>query len=210
MSIESAPPFGYDALMIAVPQRFWVCAAFVSVAVLGLAGCGNSTQPNAASPASSTASASWSRPDAPPDPHTLLRAGATALAQVPDSALVFIESETDDAGTWKVQVATADGTEQETKIGVDGITVLVGPTPHNDGDADKANRRDQVQAARLDYQAAVQKALAAVPDGSITQLSLTDRNAAVVWQADVWDTYLVEHQVTIDAASGEVTANKQV
>lgn len=198
--------------MIAVPQRFWAGAAFVAVmsaAVPWQAGCANSTQPGAASSAPSASAgptASWSRPDAPPDPHTLLRAGATALAQVPDSTLVCIESETDDAGTWKVQVVTADGTEQQAKIGVDGITVLVGPTPHDDSDADQANRRDQVQAARLDYRAAVHKALAAVPNGSITQLSLTDR----VWEAVVWDTYLVEHQVTIDAVSGDVTANKQV
>lgn len=199
--------------MTAVPQRFWVGAALVSVtsaALLGLAGCGHRNQPEATSPASTTATSTWSRPDAPPDPHTLLRAGATALAQVPDSTLVFIASATDDAGTWTVQLVTADGTEQEAKIGVDGIAVLVGPTPRNGSDVDKANRRNNIQAARLDYRAAVQKVLAAVPNGAITELSLAERNATVVWQADVWDTELVEHQVTIDAASGEVTANQQV
>lgn len=198
--------------MTAMPHRFWVGAAVVSIAVLGLAGCGSSTHPHpdATPSASSTASASWSRPDNPPDPRTLLQAGATALAQVPDSTLVFIASQTDDAGTWKVELVTADGTEQEAKIAVDGIAVLVGPTPRNDSDADKANRRDSVQAARLDYRAAVQQALGAVPNGSITELSLTELGGTAVWKADVWDTYLVEHQVTIDAATGDVTANKQV
>jgi hypothetical protein len=134
-----------------------------------------------------------------------LRAGATALAKVPDATLVFIESETDDAGTWKIQVVTADGTDQQMKVGVDGFTVLVGPTH-----ADKAQHRANVQAARLDYRAAVDKMLAAVPNGSVTKLNLIEVNGATVWEADVWDTELVEHDVTINAVSGELEANKQV
>ena len=67
-----------------------------------------------------------------------------------------------------------------------------------------------MQAVRLDYRAAVDKMLAAVPSGSITGLDLGDNNGTTVWQADVWDLYIVEHKVTINAASGELIANKQV
>lgn len=193
--------------------RCWVGPVVVSIGLVGLVGCGNSAHPEPMSSAASTAtstSALWSRPDAPPDPRTLLRAGATALDQVPGSTLVFIQSQTDDAGTWKTELATADGAGQEVKIGVDGIAVLVGPTPHNDSDTDKAQRRADVQAARLDYRAATDRALVAVPNGSITELRLAETNGTVTWAAVVWDTELVEHQVTIDAASGQVTANKQI
>ncbi|MEO8814762.1 MAG: metallopeptidase [Mycobacterium sp.] len=181
-------------------------------AVLALAGCGSSAAPQTQIQTTTSAGSagSQSAPDAPPDPHTLLRAGALALAQVPDSALIFIESQTDDAGTWKVQVVTSDGTEQELKIGSDGVAVLVGPTPTNDNGADKAKRLAIVQAPHPDYRAAVDKTLAAVPSGSITELNLRDVNGAVAWHAQVWDTYLVQHRVIVDGASGEVTSNQQV
>ncbi|MGH3634325.1 PepSY domain-containing protein [Mycobacterium sp.] len=197
--------------MAAVTSRSWIRAVSIGAVLVALAGCGNSGNTSAPSATTTTTSgASWSRPDAPPDPRTLLRTGATAVATVPNSTLIFIESETDDAGTWKVQVVTPDGTEQQMKIGVDGFTVLVGPTPKNDSAADKAEHRNLVQAAHLDYQAAVNKTLAALPNGSITKLNLDQKNGTTSWDADVWDVNLVEHQVTINAASGELVANKQV
>ena len=184
--------------------------AVVFVVALALAGCGGSGRSSPSSSVSTSPSASWSRPDAPPDPHTLLRAGAVAVSQVPDSVLIFIESETNDVGTWKVRVVTPDGTEHQLKIDSDGESVLVGPTVTEDSDADKAKRRANVDGAHLDYRGAVDKVLGAVPNGSITELSLVDMNGTVVWDADVWDTELVEHDVTVDAASGAVTANRQV
>ncbi len=127
---------------------------------------------------------------------------------MPDSALTFIRSE--ESGTWKVLVVTPDGTEQAMDVSSDGVTVMVGPTPKNETDADKAKHRALVQAARLDYRAAVDKILAAVPNGSITELNLGDSNGTTVWEADVWDSYIVEHKVAINTASGELIANKQV
>lgn len=184
--------------------------AGVVVVVLALAGCSGNSRSGATSVGSATPGASWSGPDAPPDPHTLVRAGDLAVSQVPHSVLIFIESQTSDAGTWKVRVVTRDGTERQLKIGSDGVAVLVSPTVTEDSDADKAKRRANVDGARLDYRAAVDKILAAVPNGSITGLSLLDMNGTVVWDADVWDTDLAERDVTIDAASGAVTANRQV
>ncbi len=196
--------------MVASTRGFRFGAAFLAVTALTVAGCGGGDKA-ANSPAQSTsAQNSWSRPDAPPDFHTLLKAGALAVTQVPESVLIFIESQTNDAGTWKTRVVTGDGTEQQLKIGADGVVVLVGPTETADSPADKAKRRANIDAARLDYRAAVDKVIAAVPSGSITELSLIDMNGTVVWEADVWDTDLVEHDVTINAQSGEVTGNRQV
>jgi len=100
--------------------------------------------------------------------------------------LTFIRTE--QGGAWKVFVVTPAGTEQAMDAASDGGTVLVGPTPKGESDADKANNRFRVQAAHLDYRAAVDKLLAAVPNGSITELSLADSNGSTAWEADVWDT----------------------
>lgn len=150
-----------------------------------------------------------SAPSAPPDPQTLLRAAATAVKKVPEGTLIFIQSQTDDAGTWKTHVVTPDGTEQQVKVGSDGYTVLVGPTPIKDSDADKAAHRDLIQAAHVDYQTAVNKMLAAVPDGSITTLRLESQRGTLMWDGDVWDTNLKGHKVEINAASGDLVADNK-
>jgi hypothetical protein len=182
--------------------------AFICVALVALAGCGHSGNPGATSATTTTKSATWSRPSAPPDPQVLLRAGAAAVARVPDGTLMLIR--TQEAGSWRVLVVTPDGTEQQMDVGGDGMTVLVGPTPRNESDAAKAENRSLVQAARLDYRAAVNKMLTVVPNGSITDLKLANSNGTTAWEADVWDSFIVEHKVTINAASGELIANKQV
>ncbi|WP_374101681.1 PepSY domain-containing protein [Mycobacterium sp. SM1] len=193
-------------------RRSRLCAALISVAVVGaivgLAGCAHRGNPGATSTATTTKTATWSRPASPPDPQVLLRAGAAAVKQVPGGTLISIRSE--QSGAWKVQVATPDGTDESMDVSSDGVTVMVGPTPRRESDADKAKIRARVQAARLDYRAAVGKMLAAVHDGAITEMKLAERNGATVWEADVWDTYIVEHKVTINAASGELIANTQV
>jgi uncharacterized membrane protein YkoI len=67
-----------------------------------------------------------------------------------------------------------------------------------------------VQAARVDYRAAAEKILATIAGAAISELSLGDSSGTTVWQAVAWDTYIVEHKVTIDAVSGDVIATKQV
>jgi hypothetical protein len=128
---------------------------------------------------------------------------------VPNGTLMFIRS-SEESGTWRVLVATPDGTQQSMDVSSDGVTVMVGPTPTNESDADKTQNRARAQAARLDYRAAVNKIMAAVRDASVTELNLGDSNGTAAWEADVWDYYIVEHKVTINAASGELIANKQV
>jgi uncharacterized membrane protein YkoI len=198
--------------MAAVTSRSWIRTALIGVVLVALAGCGHSGNPSATSAtATTTTGSSWSvAPATPPDPHTLLRAAASAVAKVPGGTLTFIQSQTDDTGTWKVRVVTPDGYEQQVKVGSDGYAVLVGPNPRKDSDADKAKRRGLVQTAHLDYQAAMNKMLAALPNGSITELELDDKNGTTMWEAVVWDTNLVGHKVAINAASGELVANNQV
>lgn len=187
-------------------NRCRVLTAF-AVAIVALAGCGHAGNP-AGTPTTTTTHATWSRPAAPPDPRTLLHAGAVALAAAPNDTLTSIMIQ--QSGTWRVLVVTPDGEEEYMDVSSDGVTVLVGPTRQNQSDAGKTQNRARVQAARLDYRAAVDKMLAAVPNGSITELSLGDSNGTTVWQAEVWDSYIVEHKVTINAASGDVMANTQV
>ncbi|ORV42810.1 hypothetical protein AWC02_15910 [Mycolicibacter engbaekii] len=182
--------------------------AVVLVVTLALSGCSGKGLSGASSQASAAPDASWTRPDAPPDPRTLLRAGDLAVSQLPAGVLIFIESQ--ESGTWKAGLVTPDGTEHQLKVASDGLTVLVGPTATEDSDADKAKRRANVDGAHLDYHGAVGRVLQAVPNGSITELSLLDMNGTVVWEADVWDDQLAEHDVIVDAASGTVTANRQV
>ena len=183
--------------------------ALVCVTIAWLAGCGRSVDTTATSTTTSTTPhATWTRPAAPPDPQTLLHAGSVAVAAVPNGRLTVIRSQ--DTGSWRVLVATADGTNQSMDVSSDGLTLMVGPTPTNESDADKAQNRARVQAARVDYRAAAEKILATIAGASISELSLGDSNGTTVWQAVAWDAYIVEHQVTIDAVSGDVTANKQV
>jgi len=189
-----------------VTRRRWVRTASIAL-ILALAGCGHSGNPAASS--TTTSKSRWERPSAPPDPLTFLRAGASAVAAVPNGTLTYIRN-SDESGAYRVLVAAPDGTEQSMDVSNDGGTVMVGPTPKNESDADKAQTRARVQTARLDYRAAVDKVLAAVRNGSLTELSLGDSSGTTVWQAVAWDTEIVEHKVTINAASGDLIANTQV
>jgi hypothetical protein len=186
--------------------------ALVCATIAWLTGCGHGSDSAAtstsASASTSAAHSTWPRPAAPPDPQTLLHAGSVAVAAVPNGKVTLIKSE--ETGSWRVLVATPDGANQSMEVDSGGSTLMVGPNPANDSDADKAQTRARLQAARLDYRAAAEKILATIAGASISELSLGDGNGTTVWQAVVWDTYIVEHKVTIDASSGDVIANKQV
>jgi uncharacterized membrane protein YkoI len=189
-----------------------IAVALVCVTIAGLAGCGHSGDSAAtSSPTSATTTrphSNWTRPAAPPDPQTLIHAGSVAVAAVPNGKLTLIRNE--ETGSWRVLVATPDGTNQSMDVSSDGVTLMVGPTPANQSDADKAQTLGRVRAARVDYRAAAEKILATIAGASISELSLDDSNGTVVWQAVAWDSDIVERRVTIDAASGDVIANKQV
>lgn len=186
--------------------------AVMCATIAWLAGCGHSGDSTAtssmAAPSSTAVHTTWTRPDTPPDPHNLIHAGSVALGAVPGGKLTSIKSQ--ETGTWRVLVATPDGANQAMDVSSDGATLMVGPTPANQDDSDKAKTRALVHAARLDYRTAAEKILAIIAGASISELELEDSNGATVWQAVAWDTFIVEHQVTLDAVSGNVIANKQL
>ncbi|PTR31568.1 peptidase YpeB-like protein [Rhodococcus sp. OK519] len=191
--------------------------ALAGAALVALAGCGNdddsshdtttntttsvagSSVPNSSVPNSSGSGS------AAPSTQALERAGATAVAAVPGSVLISIESEHDQ--TWEAQVVTSDGVEHHVDVSADGATVIGAPRIDNEDESDRAKHRDRVQAATLDYTAAAAAVLTAVQGGSITELNLDNDNGTTVWEADVIDGAGTKHEVTIDAATGQVLAN---
>lgn len=186
--------------------RFGAIAVAVAVTLSGCSarGTGESSRE------SGTPEAAWNRAGPPPDPHTLLRAGDLAVSQVPDSVLIAIENQTQESGTWRVQVVTPDGAEHQLTIGSDAVAVLVAPTVIEGTNADKAKRRANVEGTRVDFRGAVDRVLRAVPNSSITELDLLDMNGTLVWQADVWDDQLAEHDVTVDAVTGMLATNAKL
>ncbi|WP_326548962.1 PepSY domain-containing protein [Mycolicibacterium sp. ND9-15] len=179
--------------------------------LLAVSGCASGNDQDADSAATApatTVTSSAPAPAAPADPgiDALRRAASTATAAVPDSTVVSIEKERD--GRWEIQVVTADGSEHEMDVSSDGAAVTMGPTAKIEDEADKAKHRDRVQAARVDYRVAADKVLSEVPNGTITELNLDSNNGTTVWEADVVDGSQTKHEVTIDAASGQVLQNK--
>ncbi len=163
----------------------------------------------AATSASGSPSPSGSQPGSDAgsaDADSLVQAGRTALAAVPDGTLTSIESER-NGSAWEVQVVTADGTEQELELSADGTEVVTGPVTKNEDIADKSKQLDRITSAELRYEEAADKILEAVPDGRITELDLDSENGATVWEADVLASEGIKHSVQIDAASGEVLSN---
>ncbi|KUH84835.1 PepSY domain-containing protein [Mycobacterium sp. IS-1556] len=197
--------------------RYVAAPALLGVLVVAFSGCAGGSDEDAGSagttPAPETTAAAPAVTSSAPATATpantgidaLRRAGSTATAAVPESTLISIETERD--GRWEVQVVTADGTEHEMDVSNDGATVTMGPTAKTEDEADKAKHRERVQAAQVDYQAAADKILAEVPNGTITELNLDSNNGTTVWEADVVDDSQTKHEVTIDAGSGQVLQN---
>ncbi|WKG02062.1 PepSY domain-containing protein [Mycolicibacterium sp. HK-90] len=185
-------------------------AATVMAAVVA---CGGGESPTASSPepqdgtttAAPAAPAPTSVQPSAGDNSALLAAADTARGAVPDSTVYAIDSERN--GTqWEVQVITADGVKHEAEISADGATILNGPIAKPDDPEDVAEHRNHLQAAKLDFRAAVDAVTKAV-DGRITELGLDDRDGGtVVWEADVIDSSNALHDVSIDAATGAVVA----
>lgn len=179
-----------------------------------LTACGGGGQAPSSSPATSSTtssgpSSSGTSEQAEPsassaDNQHLLAAGETAQDAVTDSTVVSIETDNFDT-QWEVEVVTSDGTKHEAKVSAEGTEVTSGPDEKSDDADDKTEHRELVDAAALDYRAAVDKVTQAVP-GRITELELDTDNGATVWEADVVDSGDTKHEVKIDAGSGEVVA----
>ncbi|WP_049563611.1 PepSY domain-containing protein [Nonomuraea sp. SBT364] len=134
----------------------------------------------------------------------LKKAGDAALAAVPNSTLISIESE-EDGKIWEVQVVDGQGAEQQMDIDATTGQVVNGPTAEESDAEDKAKHLERVKAAKLSYAQAADKIAASVPEGRITELNLDSSKDKTVWESDVVTPDGTKHEVTVDAASGEVT-----
>jgi uncharacterized membrane protein YkoI len=170
-----------------------IATAGVTVALAACSG-GQSPQTGASTPARAE------QTDA--DNQALLRAGKTAQDAVPGSTLASIETERNDT-RWEVQLVTADGTEHLVEVSTDGSNVTGGPDAKSETAQDKAKHRNRAQAAKLDYRQAVSAVTQALP-GRVTELNLDNHNGTTVWEADVSDSGNTKHEVSIDAASGDI------
>lgn len=185
--------------------------AAAATAIVVVAACGSEQSPATSTPVETggTSAAPASGPS-PAQPSAngntaLLAAAETARGTVPDSTVISIETERNNT-QWEVQVVTADGVEHEVEISADGAKVLSGPIAKPEDDKDAAKHRSRIQAAKLDFRAAVDAITKAV-DGRVTELNLDDRDGGtVVWEADVIDSANAVHEVSVDAATGDVVA----
>ncbi|GAA2494069.1 PepSY domain-containing protein [Streptomyces longisporus] len=104
---------------------------------------------------------------------------------------------------WKVDVVTDKGVEHEVTVNAaDGKVTgsRVDQDDDRDGDATPAG------PARTDLGRAVDASLGKVP-GTVTSAEFEDDHGrTAAWQVDVTDAKGTEHEVTVDAGSGEVTA----
>ncbi|MFK4266257.1 PepSY domain-containing protein [Streptomyces milbemycinicus] len=103
---------------------------------------------------------------------------------------------------WKVDVATAKGAEHEVTMNATSGKVTAHRTDHDDADDEAALAR----SARTGLGQAVDAALKKIP-GTATSAELDDDNGrSAAWDIDVTDAKGAEHEVTVDARSGKVTA----
>ncbi|MGI5164423.1 PepSY domain-containing protein [Spirillospora sp. CA-253888] len=182
------------------------CAAVVA---LGACGDADSSPSASASPSAAASTSAAATPSASgitltapaqADRASLDRAAKAALAKVPDSTVISIETE-DNGSQWEVQTVTRDGTEHEVVVdAADGK--VVSDTPKKEGAADKTKHQDRVKAAKVDYRAAADKILQIAGDGRITELNLDGHQGRTVWEADV-QTGGGKRSIEIDAGSGE-------
>lgn len=181
-------------------RSYTVRIAGVATVMAAVVACGGGQSPTASSPVEPGGTDA-----APADNTALLAAADTVRGTVPDSTVISVESERNNT-QWEVQVVTPDGIEHEAEVSADGATVLGSPVAKPEEAKDVAKHRSRLQAAKLDHRAAVDAITKAV-DGRITELNLDDRDGGtVVWEADVIDSANALHEVSVDAATGDVVA----
>ncbi|GAA2193818.1 PepSY domain-containing protein [Streptomyces bangladeshensis] len=105
---------------------------------------------------------------------------------------------------WHVDVVDSRGTEHEVTVDAGtGKVTKAGTDRDDDGDDAALAKSAGTGVAR-----AVDAALAAV-DGTATSAELDDDHGrSAAWHVDVTDTRSTEHEVTVDAGTGKVTATE--
>ncbi|MER6577587.1 PepSY domain-containing protein [Nonomuraea sp. NPDC001023] len=133
-------------------------------------------------------------------------AAKVAMAAVPGSKVVSVESE-ENGMVWEVKVVGSDGTEHQ--VDVQSGKVVKGPTAEQMDEQEKAKMQTRINEAKLDYAQAADKVAADVPEGRVTELKLDTENGKTVWKSDVMTPDGTKHEVMVDAATGEVTKKNE-
>lgn len=197
-------------------QRTLGLAAGVGLATV-LAACGggdaasddstaNSSGASATSSAATGSAASTAASGSNSGSQAPVTAGDTMLRKVGGGTVISIDSEK-NGSVWEVQVATSNGGEKEAYLSKDGKKIVSGPRDKNVDADDKAENKQEVAGAKLDYKAAARRILG-TRSGKITELNLDDYRGGIVWEADVHDNG-TKYEVKIDAASGKVVKNER-
>ncbi|MFJ3809278.1 PepSY domain-containing protein [Streptomyces sp. NPDC090073] len=143
---------------------------------------------------------------------TIAAAGKVDLKQAVavatrSAAGTVTEIELDDSlgkPVWKAEVVNARGIEREFTVdATDGTVTATGTAKDDDSDDDAA----LVKPARTDVTRAVDTALARIK-GTATAAELEAEHGTPVWHIDVKDARGHDHEVTVGARSGKVTAEE--
>ncbi|MEU1721088.1 PepSY domain-containing protein [Actinomadura sp. ATCC 39365] len=153
-------------------------------------------------PATGTMSPSPGTTSMQPGAGELKDAAKVAMAAVPGSKVVSVESQ-ENGMVWEVKVVGSDGTEHQ--VDVQSGKVVKGPTAEQMDEQEKAEMQTRITEAKLDYAQAADKVAASVPEGHVAELKLDTENDKTVWQSDVMTPDGTKHEVMVDAATGEVT-----
>ncbi|MFJ9729623.1 PepSY domain-containing protein [Streptomyces sp. NPDC101209] len=141
--------------------------------------------------------------DSAPAAHTKsdIKQAADAAAKSVTGTVTSVELEGHQGkAAWKVDIVDSKGTEHE-------VTVNAADGKVTGSKADQDDDHDAIAAksAKTELAQAVNTALGKVP-GTATSAELDDHNGRAAWHVDVTDTKGTEHEVTVDAQSGKVTA----
>lgn len=104
----------------------------------------------------------------------------------------------EQAGGWEVDVLAADGTETSLALSADATRATGEPVPDNDDADDVRENQLLLQAASVDWAAALQTARGELGDALIDGVDLSEDGGRVVWEVSTAGTG-TETTVLIDA-----------
>jgi uncharacterized membrane protein YkoI len=201
-------------------RRRTVAAVLAATVVLGGAGAATATAFADDSDHDDTQVAATEEPGTDHDDHdddsTLFKNTKVDIKQAADTATKSVAgtvTSVDLEGSqgkpvWNVDVTDSKGTEHEVTVNATDGKITATRT---DRDDDSDNRSDDdalTKAAKTDLAKAVDAALAKV-NGTATSAGLENHHSTTrAWHVDVTDAKGTEHEVTINATDGKVTAAK--
>ncbi|MFV5997941.1 PepSY domain-containing protein, partial [Streptomyces sp. NPDC056231] len=158
------------------------------------------------------------------DDSALAKSTGVDLKQAVDAALKSVQGTVTSVdldkeqgkAAWEVEIVDANGAEHEVTVDAQTGKVTVAQAHKDDeGDDTKRGKSDDgseeaalAKAAKTDVKAAADAALKSV-QGTATSAELgNDDGKATVWEVEIVDANGAEHEVTVDAQTGKVTATK--